>query len=228
MVEARARNDWIDCRTVSSQATLVIDMRVGAMGRVESASTSPQSSDQGEPSEGCPFVRAPDRISRQAVDSAIGGIYTIELDAEDEVHVLIVSLDMNNVANGTEGLADALDGSKHLAMVIVGELPDSVIWIGVNLDRELDLSIELVELSGVLRLGDGVAITRDVVDGELVLLENVLAFSSVTEIVVTKVDATGVDWHTVGEACVLDERWQGQGKKRKRGRLTNFIMCWTA
>jgi hypothetical protein len=93
--------------------------------------------------------------------------------------------------------------------------------VGIDRDGEGDLAFELVELGGVLRLGKGVLVAGDVVDREAVLFENVFAFGSFTEVVVTEVDAASVGRHTVGEASVLKDSQQEHGRERRT--LTSFI-----
>jgi hypothetical protein len=162
-------------------------------------------------------VDAPDRVIRQALDSAIGSIDAMELDAENEEHLVVDGVDVDQVAIRTECMADVLDGDANDLVVDVAELPDGVVGVGIDHDVELDLAFELVELGSVLSLAESILIAGDVFDAEVMLLEDVLTFSSLTEVVVAKVDATRVDGNAVGEACILDDGQQGQDNERRRG-----------
>jgi hypothetical protein len=228
----------VDGSTITNEATLIVDTRLGTMRRVGGTITGPVSSDVGGPLERFLYVRqhggkiwqewgadlcvgAPDRIDVQAADGAIGGIDAEELDAEGQCHVGVVSIDMVVAANWTKGLANIVDGDNHDTLVGLGVLPDGVLGIGIDHDGEGDLAFELVELGGILRLGKGVLVPGDVVDGEVVLFENVFAFGSLTKVIEAKVDATSVGRHAVGEASVLEDSQQEHGRKRRS--LTSFI-----
>jgi hypothetical protein len=156
------------------------------------------------------LVAAPDGIRGQAMDSTVGSIHAEELDTEDKKHLVIVSVDMNQVANRAEGKADLLDNNSHGSVIGLGELPDSVLGVGVDQDGKLHLALEFVEKSSVLRLGEGILVSGDVVDVEAMLLENVLAFCSLAKIIIAEVNATSVHWNTAGEASILEDSQQGQ------------------
>lgn len=129
-------------------------------------------------------------------------------DAKDQQHLGISSLDMNAVADGSEDTSGELNRLDDGSEILGSELPDGMVRVCFNHDGKLDLTFEFVELSGVLRLGEGKLVTRDVMNGELVLLEDVLGLSSLMEVVIAKVDTTSVDWHAAGEACILDDSQQ--------------------
>lgn len=74
----------------------------------------------------------------------------MKLDTEDQCHLGIEGLDMDTVADGVEDASSKLDGLGDLNEVGVGELEDSVVSVWLNDDRDLDLTLELVELGSVL------------------------------------------------------------------------------
>jgi hypothetical protein len=154
-------------------------------------------------------VGAPDRIDAQRLDCTISSIDAMELNTEGESHLLVVGVDVNEVANLAEGRSDVVNSELHEAVVGVGELPDGMLRIGIDHDGQLDLAFELVEVGSVLRLGEGVLVAGDVLDVKVMLFEDILAFSSVTKVIVAKVDAASVDRNAVGEASILDDDQQG-------------------
>ena len=93
-------------------------------------------------------VDAPNRVSDQALNSSNGSVDRMELDAEDESHLGVMSLDVNAVANGTEDASCDLDGLEDFNEVGVGELKAGMVRL--NGDRDFDLTFELVELSCAL------------------------------------------------------------------------------
>lgn len=149
-------------------------------------------------------VAAPNGIGGQRVHSAIGSVNAMKFDAESESHLLIIGFDVDKVADFAEGGSDIRNSELHEAVVGIGELPDGMLGVGIDHDGQLHLAFELVELSGVLRLGEGVLVAGNVLDLEIMLLEDIFAFSSVAKIIVAEIDTASVDWNTVGEASVLD------------------------
>lgn len=133
----------------------------------------------------------------------------MELDAEDEGHLGVVGLHVDAVADGTEDASGELDGLGDFGKVGVGELPDGLVGVRLNEDRYLDGTLELIELGGVLGLGEGELIAGNPVDSEAMLSKDVFGFSSFAEIVMTKVDTASVDGNTAGEALVLGKHEHG-------------------
>lgn len=128
---------------------------------------------------------------------------------------------MDEIANLTEGRGDILDSELHEAVIAIAELPDGMLGVGVDHHGQLHLAFELVELGGVLRLGEGVLVAGDVDDLEVMLFEDVFAFSCIAKVIVAKVDAASVDRDAVGEASILDDGQQGQARGRSEHLLTS-------
>jgi hypothetical protein len=149
------------------------------------------------------LVAAPDGVDDEAMDSTVGGIDAEELDTEDEKHLVVVGLDVNQGADRTEGQADLLDCDSHGSVISLGELPDGVLGVGVDQDGELNLTLELVEQGSVLSLGQGVLVSGEVLDNKAVLPENVFALCSFVQVVVPEVHTAAVYGNTTGKAGIL-------------------------
>jgi hypothetical protein len=148
----------------------------------------------------------------------------MELDAEDNLHAGLVGLDVEAVADCTKVGNVDLDGVADFDKVVRGEAPHDIVGVGFDDDRKLDLALELVDLGRVLSLCDGVLVPGDVLDKEAMLGEDSHAFSSITKVVVAKVDSTSVERHARGEALVLDKVSMIHVKAGSV--LTSFIWCW--
>lgn len=168
------------------------------------------------------IAHAPDRISTKRLDSTVGGVDRMKLNAIIEEQVRIDRVDMDAVANGTEDTSCDLDGLGHDREIVCAKLPRSITRIGLNHDGELDLTLEFIELGSILRLGKSELVSRNVADSEIVLLKNVLGFGSVVEIVKAKMNTTGVDRNTVSKASILVDVRQSAMRGRT-GSLTSFI-----
>ncbi|KAH5594214.1 hypothetical protein HBI17_166530 [Parastagonospora nodorum] len=131
----------------------------------------------------------------------------MKLKTEGESHLLAVGLDVNEVANLAKGGSDVLDGVLHVAGIGGAELPDGMIGVGVDHDRQLHLAFEVVDKRSLLGFDKGVLIAGDVLDLEAMLLKNLLAFCRVTNVIEAKVDATSVDRNTGVEASILDHEF---------------------
>jgi hypothetical protein len=130
----------------------------------------------------------------------------IELDAEDQLHLVFKGLDVDDVANSTEGLGNGLNVLDDTGEVLGSELPDCVVRIGLNQNGQVDLALELLDLAKILVLGASVVVHGSVVDREASLLEDILAFGSIREGIVTNKDAGMVardEGDCVEEASVL-------------------------
>lgn len=166
--------------TVTGNAALLIDARHGAMRRVASTLTNPEGSLIRGPLEvllrTCQrgFIKrggrtygiaeAPDRVGTHAVDSSDSGVDRVELDAEDKHHASLVGLDVETVADRTKAGDIELNHVGDFNQVGRGEGPHGIVGVRLDDDGKLDLTLELVHLSSVLRLGDGILITGDVID----------------------------------------------------------------
>jgi hypothetical protein len=151
------------------------------------------------------IAEAPESVGPQALNSSSGSVNRMELDAEDNLHAGLVGFDVEAVADCAEVGNVDLDGVADFDKVVRGEAPHGIVGVGLDDDRKLDLALELVDLGRVLSLGDGVLVSGDVLDKEAVLGEDSHAFSSITKVVVAKVDSTSVERHARGEALVLDK-----------------------
>jgi hypothetical protein len=138
-------------------------------------------------------VDTPDGVKSQALYSASGSVDRVELDTENESHLGVVGLDVDTIADGTEDAGCDLDGLSDFDKVDIGELEGGMVGVGLNGDRYLDLAFKLVELSCVLRLGQGELVAGDPVDDEAVLGEDVLGFGGLAEVIIAEVNATSVD-----------------------------------
>lgn len=100
--------------------------------------------------------------------------------------------------------------------------------VGVRLkhDSELNLALEVVDLSSVLGLGEGELMAGDVLDDVAVLFEDVFAFSGLAKVVVPEMSTTDVCRDAVVEACVLGPVSKVHDM-RKSWTLTSFIWCCT-
>lgn len=145
----------------------------------------------------------PDRIRTQAVDGTVGGVDGVELDAEDEKHLRVLGVDVDPVADSTEGASDTLDSVSDLSKVGRSELPDGELRVGHDEDGKLHLALELVETSRVLGLGECVLVAGDPIDREAMLLKNVLGLGRLTKVIKAKMNTPSIDGHAVGETLVL-------------------------
>jgi hypothetical protein len=162
----------------------------------------------------CLVVDAPDRIGTKRLHGTIGSIDRHELDAVDDEHLGLQGVDVDDVASHTEGISGEFDSLSDADEVLSSELPDGVVRVRIDHDGELDLTLELVELSSVLRLGQGPIVSGDVVDSETMLLKDVLALSCVREVVITEIDTTSVVRNTVEEASILQVVSRVHGGRR--------------
>lgn len=149
------------------------------------------------------IVDTPDWIDSQALNGTSGSIDRVELDAEDQSHTGVVSLDVHAVTHSTEGACGNAHCLSDFVEVGLGELEACKLTVWLDDNRHVDLAIELIELSCVLRLGQRKLIAGDPVDAEAVLGEDVLGFSSFAQIVIAEVNATSVQGDTAVEALVL-------------------------
>jgi hypothetical protein len=149
-------------------------------------------------------VHAPDWIDVKGFDRAVGSVDRMKLDAEDQQHLLVVGVDVDNVADVSEGTRGNLDRIGNAGEVLGGEFPDGVIRVRLDENGQLHLAFKLLDVCRVLRLGQGVVVAGDVVDGELVLFEDVLALGGVLEAVVSDEDSSGVVGHGIEEARILE------------------------
>jgi hypothetical protein len=156
------------------------------------------------------MIYAPDGIGGQARDGTVGGVDGVELDAERELHGAVVGVDVDDSADRTEGLTDTINGEQDCVVRARGELPVDMVGVGFDLDGDLDLTLILIELGSVLGLGQGEGVAGDVVDDEAMLLEEVLGFSSVAEVIEAKQDTTDIGRDAGGEASILEDSQQGQ------------------
>jgi len=125
------------------------------------------------------------------------------LNTEDEEELGIDRVDVNAVANGTKDTSCKLNRLANGCEIVSSELPNGVVRIGFDHDRELDLALKLVQLSSILRLGERELVARNVLDGELVLLKDVLGLGGLVKVIETKMNTASVDRNTVGEASIL-------------------------
>lgn len=78
---------------------------------------------------------APDAVPTQAVNSTLRSFDGVELNAEGEKRLYIIGLDMKNIANRTESIADDLDSIGDNGKVgvvkfeVVGDIND---WIDLD------------------------------------------------------------------------------------------------
>jgi hypothetical protein len=149
------------------------------------------------------IVDTPDWIESQALNSASGSIDRVELDAEDQSHASVVSLDVYAAAHSAKGACGNAHCLSDFVEVGLGEREAYKLGVWLDGNRHVDLAIELIELSCVLRLGQRKLIAGDPVDAEAVLGEDVLGFSSFAQVVVAEVNATSVQGDTAVEALVL-------------------------
>lgn len=117
----------------------------------------------------------------------------MELDAEDKSHLGVLGLNVDAVADTTEDAGSDLDGLVDFVEVGIGKLEGGMVGARLYGDGHLDLAFELVELSCVLRLGQGELVAGDPIDNEAVLREDVLGFSGLAKIIVAQVNATCVE-----------------------------------
>lgn len=150
-------------------------------------------------------VDAPDRINAERLDSADGSVDGEELDAVYKKHLVVKGVDVGDVADFAKGLGSDLDSVGDASQVVGRELPDGLIGIGINHDRQLDLTLVLLDVGSVLGLGLGVVVGSDVVDSELVLLKDVLALGSIAQIIVANKDTASVIRHCIEEAGILQQ-----------------------
>lgn len=155
-------------------------------------------------------VDAPDGVGGQARDSTVSSADGVEFNAEREFYVAVIGVDVDNLADGTEDLADALSGGLDRGVRAVGELPVCVIGVGLDLDGDLDLALELVDLGAVLAFGEGVRVGCDVFGGEALQLEDALGLRSVAEVVELEHDTVVVGRDACVEARILEDSQQGQ------------------
>lgn len=110
---------------------------------------------------------------------------------------------MSDIANFAKSLGGNLEEVGDFIQVLGRELPNGLVGIWIDDDAELDLALKLLEAGGVLCLGFGKVVRCDIVDSELMLLKDVLAFGSVAKIIVADEDTARVVGDSVEEACVL-------------------------
>lgn len=120
----------------------------------------------------------------------------MELDTEDQSHLGLKRLNMNAVANGTKNTCSKLDDFGDLGKVGRGEVEDAMVRVRLDDDGYLDLTFELVDLGGILRLSKGKFVASDPVNDETMLGKDVLGFGSFAEVVVAKMNAASVDGDT--------------------------------
>ena len=149
------------------------------------------------------IVDTPDWIKNQALNSTSGSIDRVELDAEDQGHTGVVGLDVHAAAHSAKGGCGNAHCLSDFVEVGIAELETGELRVRLDDDRHVDLAIELIELSCVLRLGERKLIASDPVHAEAVLGEDVLGFSSFAQVVIAKMNATSVQGDTAVEALVL-------------------------
>lgn len=110
----------IPSRTISDNATLIIDTRLVTVRRVESTRAGPLGHIDGVPQE---VVEGdtPEWNALKRLDSAIGGIDGLELDAEDEEQLDCVCVDMNEAADSAKDGKVMLKNRHERAEVVPGE-----------------------------------------------------------------------------------------------------------
>lgn len=110
---------------------------------------------------------------------------------------------MKTVAESAEDSCRELDRLGDHGEIFSAEDPCGMLRVRLNQDGKLDLALELIELRGLLGLGDGKVVAGDVVDSEVMLLQDVLGLGSVMKVIKAEMNATGKDRNAVGKASIL-------------------------
>lgn len=142
------------------------------------------------------MVDAPDWVNGQALDHTSSSIDRVKFDAEDQGQLGVVGFDVNAAANCTENIRSDLYSFGDLNKVDIGEVEGSMLSVWLDDDWDLDLTLKLVQLGRVLRLGQSEFVASDPVNNKTMLGEDVLRFSSFAKVVVAKMNAARVDRHT--------------------------------
>lgn len=174
---------------------------------------------------------APNAVPTQAVDSTLRSLNGMELDAESDKRVDIVGLDMEDVANRAESIADGLDSLGDDGKVSVGE--GEVVGLvndRIDLDGQTDLALELIDETGIALLDEGILVRSGVLDDEPVLLQEIFGDGGLLKIIKGNEDTAQLDegllfaldfGYSIEEASILDGvsvEIEDEGK-----RLTGFI-----
>ena len=125
------------------------------------------------------------------------------LDTIHEEHLVVVGVDMNDIAEITNGPSSDLDGPRNGGQISSCEVEHSKVGVGLDHDGKLDLAFELLDVSRILGLAARIVIGSRIRNGELVLLEDGLALSSFTKIIVTDEDSTSIIRDSGMEALIL-------------------------
>lgn len=134
-------------------------------------------------------LEAVDGVQAKGLDGAMSGINRIELDPEDEMHLGVISVDVDDVADRTKDLGDGLDVLGGVGEIFRSELPDGVVGIGLDTNGQADLAFEFLDPAEILVLSAGEVVDGSVVDREAGLLEDVLAFCGIGHAIITNEDA---------------------------------------
>jgi len=211
----------ISGRTVTDKAALVIDARLGAQRRCHGALPSPVRGIGGVPLKGLlswsqhtPYherrykatyivADAPDGVNTQRLDGAIGGIDRVEFDAEVEQQLVVNRVHVDAVAESAKHTRRELDRLGNHGKIFGAQDPCSMLRVGLDQEGKLDLALKLIELGGLLGLGDGKVVAGNIVDSKVMLLQDILGLCRVMKIIEAKMDATSKDRNTVGEAGIL-------------------------
>lgn len=92
-------------------------------------------------------------------------------------------------------------------------------------NQKSNLTLELLDGSSALGLGQGKAVRVDEYRLEAGCIKSLLAFTSILEAVESKMDPIGVERNAVGKDCVLAESWRTE---RSTTPLRHSFFCGVA
>ena len=95
------------------------------------------------------FVHAPNWISPERLDSTIGAVNRMEFDSEDKQQLGVVRSHVDTLADTSEHDRSRFDRPSDGKVVFWSHAP-SVLVLWIDEDRDLDLTLELVEMGRVL------------------------------------------------------------------------------
>lgn len=127
----------------------------------------------------------------------------MKFDAEYQEELGVNAVHVDNVASLPDGVRKGLDRLGDGVQVLSRKVEDGEFRIGLDHDRQLHLSLELLDVGRVLRLGTGVVIGSRVRHGEPDLFKDGLGLSSFTKIIVAEEDSTSEVWNSSVEALIL-------------------------
>lgn len=150
-------------------------------------------------------IATPNRIEVERMDGSNGSIDGGELNTVYEDHLVMLGVDMGDLSDCSKGECSEPGNVGNVSKIVGRELPSRLIRKGIDHDAELDLTLEVVEISDILSLGFGEVVSSDIVDSKLVLLKDVLALGSVNKIIEAEKHAVIIKGNSVEKTSILEK-----------------------